>query len=111
MATSDETTYPHIVRNPAIVGGEPVIAGTRIPVRSVVVLDRLYHDFAYVCSAFPTASHEGIREALDYYRTHREEIDRLIAANEREAAAPDFDGIDLDEARRRMARRDAASGE
>jgi uncharacterized protein (DUF433 family) len=35
MAVAIKTEHPHIVRVPGVIGGEPVIAGTRISVASV----------------------------------------------------------------------------
>lgn len=89
MTTVRSTTFPHIVRNPVIVGGEPVIDGTRVPVRSIVIIYRLYRDMARVLKAFPHVSGAAAEEALAYYEAHREEIDRDIAENEAIAAGDD----------------------
>lgn len=97
--------FPHVVRDPRRVGGEPTIKGTRIPVRSVAVIYRLFQDVDDVCSAFPTASREAICEALEFYGEHQEEIDRYIEENEREAEASDFDQLDPEEIKKRMVRR------
>jgi len=40
MAAPNVAPYPHIVRNPDILAGEPTIAGTRIAVRTLVVAVR-----------------------------------------------------------------------
>lgn len=82
MAVPKSARVPRIVRDPRVLGGEPTIAGTRVPVRAVVVAFRLHGDRARVGRAFPTASPEAIDEALAFYESHREEIDRFIAENE-----------------------------
>ena len=81
MTTNRRTTYPHVVCDPRILDGEPVIRGTAIPVRSIVLLSR-YEDIDYPCAAYPAASREAIEEALAYYREHQDEIDRAMEENE-----------------------------
>lgn len=74
----------HVERRPGVCGGDPVIRGTRFPVRSVVV---------YVLRMGMTPE-EMVREwhhltlaqvygALAYYYDHKAEVDRSIRANER----------------------------
>ncbi len=79
--------FPRIVRDPVIVGGEPTVQGTRVPVRSIVVLHQLYGDTERLRRAFPRLDSDDIREALDFYSAHREEVDTLIAENEDNGAA------------------------
>ena len=79
--------FPRIVRDPVIVGGEPTVQGTRVPVRSIVVLYQLYGDTERLRRAFPRLGDDDIREALDFYRAHRKEVDILIAENEDNGAA------------------------
>ena len=74
-----------IVRVPGIHGGEPVIRGTRVPVRSVVVACEQYNgDLAKVGEAFLLGL-EAIQAALAYYDAHRDEIDKIIQKRERAA--------------------------
>ena len=71
-----------IVRAPGIHGGEPVIRGTRVPVRSIVIAYEQYDgDLAQVGEAFLVGP-EAIQAALAYYHAHRDEIDQLIDARE-----------------------------
>jgi uncharacterized protein (DUF433 family) len=72
-----------IIRDPRICGGEPIVAGTRVPVRSVVVQWRLYRDVARIQSAFPRLDAPAVKAALAYYAAHQAEIDSLIEENER----------------------------
>jgi uncharacterized protein (DUF433 family) len=89
MTSIRSATFPRSVRDPAIVGGEPVIEGTRVPVRSLVIIYRLYGDEARVLKAFPHVSRAAVEEALAYYEANREEIDRDIAENEAIATGHD----------------------
>lgn len=64
-------------------GGEPIIAGTRTPIRSIVGYSNIYDDdLAEVQRALSHLTAYQIGAALDYYRDHKAEIDGYIAANE-----------------------------
>ena len=76
-----------IVRRPRVQGGEPVIRGTRVPVRSIVIATEEYEgDLTKVAAAF-TVDEAAVRAALGYYRRHKAEIDRSIAEHEQAALA------------------------
>jgi type III restriction enzyme len=82
-----EATY--IVRNPRICGGDPTIAGTRVPVHSVVIQWQFYHDLDRVQSAFPRLDIPAIKAALAFYEAHQAEIDQLIEEREQAAYSAD----------------------
>lgn len=74
-----------IVRVPTIHGGEPIVRGTRVSVRSVVVaFERYQGDVERTARAF-TIEPDDVRAALAYYESHKAEIERFI--EEREQAA------------------------
>jgi uncharacterized protein (DUF433 family) len=73
--------YDRYVENVAgVQGGEPVIAGTRTPVRTIVqTFDGAYPgDLDEVGRALPHLTREQIEAGLAYYRDHKPEIDRHI---------------------------------
>lgn len=74
--------FPRIVRNPEVLGGEPDLAGTRVSVRTVVLMHKLYKDFTSVQQALPHLSQADIEEALRYYKSNCAEIERYIAQND-----------------------------
>ena len=75
-----------VVSIPGIHGGEPVIRGSRVPVRSIVIAAERYDgDLGRVNEAFPVGL-EAIQAALTYYAAHRTEIDRIIEERERAAS-------------------------
>ncbi len=76
------TTFARIVRNSEILDGEPVVAGTRVAVRAVILMHRLYKNVAGVQRALPHLSRADIEEALDYYKRNRAEIDGYISQND-----------------------------
>ncbi len=82
MAVPKTERYPHIVRSPDMLGGEPRVAGSRISVRVIVQTARYSRDMAELYSAHPTVTPEAIEEALAYYETHRDEINQYIKENE-----------------------------
>lgn len=84
MATRSKT-FTRISRIPGVVGGEPVIDGTRVPVRVLVQAMRFSdNDSARVLTGYPRVSQEALTEALAYYEQHREEIEGYIRENEDE---------------------------
>ena len=88
MATAKPpAAFPHIVRDPHVCGGEPTVAGTRIPVRCIVIEYQRHQDVEWVRQGYPRLDGPRIQEALAFYDAYREEIDSLIAANEAEDEA------------------------
>ncbi len=79
--------FPRIVRDPVIGGGAPTVQGTRVPVRSIVVLHQRYGETERRRRAFPRLDRDDLREALDFSSAHRAEVDTLIAENEDNGAA------------------------
>ncbi len=70
----------YVERTPGIQDGEPVIAGTRTPIRTIVEL--YYHvypgDFAELRRALGHLSGQQLEAGLAYYQSHQAEIDRHI---------------------------------
>jgi uncharacterized protein (DUF433 family) len=78
MALPETNAFPRIVRDPRILGGEPTIKGTRIPVRVLVVYRRHEPDLTHLFEDYPRLTQADFDEALAYYEAHPEEIDRYI---------------------------------
>jgi uncharacterized protein (DUF433 family) len=89
MQTVPEHGVTRIIRNPRICGGEPTVAGTRIPVHSIVLQWQYYRDMDRVLRAFPRLNASAVSTALEFYEANRAEIDRLIEESERAAYAAD----------------------
>lgn len=73
------TDISRVERVPGVVGGNPVVKGTRIPVASVVIAAREYSGVDGVRDAYPQLTAEDVADALAYYLLHREDVDRHIA--------------------------------
>ncbi len=82
MALPKPEPFTRIVRDPRIVGGEPTVKGTRIPVRSIVLFREHEGSLADIFKAFPRLTADDVREALAYYEAHRAEIDGYIRENQ-----------------------------
>ncbi len=81
MATR-QTAYRYIERVPGVVGGDPKIKGTRVPVWIIVCYWRTHGAVADITEAYPQVSIDAAKEAFAYYEANREEIDETIAENE-----------------------------
>jgi uncharacterized protein (DUF433 family) len=81
-ARADLDRASHIVRHQDVLGGEPTVAGTRVPVRSIVIgFGRYGGDLARVGQAYRLDVAQ-VREAVAHYHRHCDEIDALIRDNE-----------------------------
>lgn len=75
------TTHLYIVCDPVILGGEPIIKGTRTPVRSVVENWRLGLSPEEIVVHLPHLTLAQIFDVLSYYSDHHDEIDTFIEEN------------------------------
>ena len=77
-------TYPHVTQHPGVVGGQPVVAGTRIPLATLIRAHQLGMDFDEILVQYPSLRPADLHAAFAYYFDHKDDMDRLI----RDAAAP-----------------------
>ena len=75
------TQYRYIVTDDAILSGEPIIEGTRTPVRAIVETWRRGVAAEEIPSHMPHISLAQVFEALSYYSDHRDEINAHIERN------------------------------
>jgi len=62
-----------IVRDPQIVGGEPVLKGTRVTLRSVLASLAEGATTAEILADFPTLSEDDVRAAIAFAATSAQE--------------------------------------
>lgn len=74
--------FPGIESNPDVVGGDPCIVRTRIPVWLLEQARRLGATEADLLADYPSLRAEDLVNAWAYVRGHRDEIDRLIEEHE-----------------------------
>lgn len=77
-----ETLSRYVTRNPEILGGEPIITGTRTPVRAIVGLWRLGIQPEEILDHFPHLALAQVFDALSFYLDHQVEINALIEQNQ-----------------------------
>jgi uncharacterized protein (DUF433 family) len=70
--------YPHVCRDPAIAGGQPVIEGTRIPVTAIVRAHQLGMDFDEILLQHPGLAPAHLHAAFLYYLDHKDEVEALL---------------------------------
>ena len=83
MTTATEPCY--VVRDAAILQGEPIIKGTRTPVRAIVELWRLGTPPEGIPTRVPHLSLAQVFDALSYFSDQADEITSYIEANRRRA--------------------------
>jgi uncharacterized protein (DUF433 family) len=72
---TESTRYPNITHDPALHDGAAVVAGTRLPVRTVAFYWRATHDRKRILRHYPQLTPELLAEAMHYYEAHQTEID------------------------------------
>jgi uncharacterized protein (DUF433 family) len=70
-----------IVADPAVHGGEPVLAGTATPVRAIAELWNQGMPTEEIPLHLPHLQLVQVFAALHYYLSHRQQIDQHIAAS------------------------------
>ncbi|HIK12172.1 MAG TPA: DUF433 domain-containing protein [Oscillatoriaceae cyanobacterium M33_DOE_052] len=79
MLKATENRY--IVRDDEILGGEPIIKGTRTPVRAIVETWRMGVLPEEIPIGMPHLTLAQVFDALSYYSDNRDEIDYYIERN------------------------------
>ena len=64
---------PYIARNPAICGGEPIVAGTRVTVRTVLASLAEGMGVEEVLQDFPSLSRDAVRAVIAFAAVSAEE--------------------------------------
>lgn len=76
------TEHRYIVRDEKVLSGEPIMKGTRTPVRAVVELWRLGVTPEEIPSHLPHLTLAQVFDALSYYADHQAEIHAYIDRNQ-----------------------------
>jgi diguanylate cyclase (GGDEF)-like protein len=79
MPTATEHLY--ITSSDQILSGEPIVRGTRTPVRAIVELWRQGSGPEEVCRHLPHLTLAQVFDALSYYSDHKDEINAYIELN------------------------------
>jgi uncharacterized protein (DUF433 family) len=76
-----KTEHLYIVRDDQILSGEPIIKGTRTPVRAIVETWRMGICPEEIPKGMPHLSLAQVFDALSYYSDHQSEINDYIERN------------------------------
>jgi uncharacterized protein (DUF433 family) len=76
-----ETEHYYIVKDDLILSGEPIIRGTRTPVRAVIELWRLGYAPEEIPRELPHLTLAAVFDALSYYSDHQDEVNWHIDQN------------------------------
>jgi uncharacterized protein (DUF433 family) len=79
MDTAVQNRY--ITSDEKILSGEPIIKGTRTPVRAIVEMWRLGNSPEEIVQGLPHLTLAQVFDALSYYSDNQEEINRYIEKN------------------------------
>ena len=74
--------FPGVESNPDVMGGDPCIVRTRIPIWLLEQARRLGATEADLLADYPSLRAEDLVNAWAYARAHQDEIDRLIQEHE-----------------------------
>jgi uncharacterized protein (DUF433 family) len=75
------TGHRYVVREDDILSGEPIVIGTRTPVRAIVELWRQGIAPEAIPAHLPHLSVAQVFDALSYYSDHQDEINQHIERN------------------------------
>jgi uncharacterized protein (DUF433 family) len=80
-ASSSSEDHPYVTRATGILSGEPIIRGTRTPVRAIVEHWKFGDSPEEIVRKLPHLRLAQVFDALSYYDDNRAEIERAIALN------------------------------
>ena len=75
------TEHCHVIKNDAILSAEPIIKGTRTPVRAIVETWRMGVTPEEILRGMPHLNLAQVFDALSYYCDHQDEIHAHIERN------------------------------
>jgi uncharacterized protein (DUF433 family) len=75
------TRHRYIMRDDDILSGEPIVVGTRTPVRAIVELWRMGVTPEAIPTNLPHLTLAQVFDALRYYSDHQDEINQHIERN------------------------------
>jgi uncharacterized protein (DUF433 family) len=84
LARDISGAFPGIESTPNVMGGEPCVVRTRIPVWLLVQARKLGSSEGDILQAYPVLRAEDLINAWAYYNHHKAEIEQQIADNEAE---------------------------
>ena len=78
MSTRVLTEYHYITRVAGVCGGQPIVKGTRTPVKAIVGYHKLGLSVEEILEGLPHLTPAQVYEALSYYYDHQAEVEHDI---------------------------------
>lgn len=75
------TGHPHIVSDETILGGAPIVVGTRTPVRAIAELWKFGVTPEEILLRLPHLTLAQVFDALSYYFDHQDDVEPDILRN------------------------------
>jgi type III restriction enzyme len=85
VALKKQKIHPHVFRQKGVCGGRDTVAGTRIPIWSIIKWYKLGLTVEEVMREFPQLTPSQVHDAFSYYYDNPEEIEKDIQENENES--------------------------
>ncbi len=79
MPTLKELKHPYVIKKKGVQGGRAVIAGTRIPVSSIIIWYKAGKEIYEILDMYPQLTPSQIHDALSYYYDHKKDMEDEIA--------------------------------
>lgn len=73
-APIERTDHPHVVKQAGLVGGQPCVDGTRIPVRIIAAYHEAGSSVEEIRDVYPHLSASQVHDAISFALDHPEEI-------------------------------------
>lgn len=71
--------HPYITKEKGVQGGKPIVAGTRIPVSTIIIWYKEGKEIYEILNMYPQLNPSQIHDALSYYYDYKEEMEKEIA--------------------------------
>ncbi|MBS0211050.1 MAG: DUF433 domain-containing protein [Planctomycetes bacterium] len=84
--------YRNIEKDPAKCGGQPVVAGTRIRVATILTCYRQGMRVEEIVQQYPSVKPADVHDALAYAHDHLDEIEADLAADDEAAVKARLNG-------------------
>ncbi len=83
-AEAEAKPHPYVEQRKGVLGGKPVVKGSRLPVWQIAVRLQLGDSPDEILDDYPQLSAAALYDAISYYFDHRAEIERQIEENQLE---------------------------
>ena len=84
------TEHKYIIKDSNIYGGSPIIQGTRIPVKAIVIHYQRGMTIEDILEGYPSITPAQLFDALSYYHDNKKEIEEDIESDSIERIKKEF---------------------